>query len=56
MAQQVVQGRLEGQAPEIDPVVYFTDCDPTDLTPGDLVRAEIVATREYDLIARPVDR
>jgi ribosomal protein S12 methylthiotransferase len=52
----VVQGRLEGQAPEIDPVVYFTDCDPTDLAPGDIVRSVIVDTREYDLIARPIDR
>ena len=24
------QGRLEGQAPDIDPVVYLTDCDPAD--------------------------
>ena len=24
----VLQGRLEGQAPDIDPVVYLTDCDP----------------------------
>ncbi len=50
----VVQGRLEGQAPDIDPVVYFTDCDPTSLAPGDLVRAEIVDTRGYDLVARPL--
>jgi ribosomal protein S12 methylthiotransferase len=50
----VVQGRLEGQAPEIDPVVYFTDCDPTDLRPGDLVRSVIVDTRDYDVVARPL--
>jgi hypothetical protein len=49
-----MQGRLEGQAPEIDPVVYFTDCDPSSLAAGDLVRAEIVDTREYDLVARPL--
>ena len=30
----VVQGRLEGQAPDIDPVVYLTDCDPSDLAAG----------------------
>ena len=24
----VLQGRLEGQAPDIDPVVFLTDCDP----------------------------
>jgi ribosomal protein S12 methylthiotransferase len=51
----VVQGRLEGQAPEIDPVVYFTDCDPTDMRPGDLVRSVIVDTRDYDVVARPLD-
>lgn len=50
----VVQGRLEGQAPEIDPVVYFTECDPSALCAGDLVRAEIVAARDYDLVARPL--
>jgi len=51
----VVQGRLEGQAPEIDPVVYFTDCDPSALQPGTLVRATLVETRGYDLVARPLD-
>jgi ribosomal protein S12 methylthiotransferase len=50
----VIQGRLEGQAPEIDPVVYFTDCDPTTLVRGDLVLAEVVASREYDLVVRPI--
>ncbi len=52
----VVQGRLEGQAPDIDPVAYFTDCDPTDLLPGDLVRAVVVDTRGYDVVVRPLDR
>jgi len=50
----VVQGRLEGQAPEIDPVVYFTECDPSSLPPGRIVEAEIVDAREYDLLARPL--
>ena len=27
-----VQGRLEGQAPDIDSVVYFTECDPAALS------------------------
>ena len=27
----VLRGRLEGQAPEIDPLVYLTDCDPSAL-------------------------
>src|SRR4029453_16816390 len=41
----VLQGRLEGQAPDIDPVVYLTDCDPSSLAPGSLVRARIVGRR-----------
>jgi ribosomal protein S12 methylthiotransferase len=49
----VLRGRLEGQAPDIDPLVYLTDCDPSALTPGQFVQAEIVASRAYDLVARP---
>ena len=50
----VLRGRLEGQAPEIDPQVYLTDCDPSAITPGAFLDAEIVGSRGYDLIARPV--
>jgi ribosomal protein S12 methylthiotransferase len=50
----VVQGRLEGQAPEIDPVVYLTDCDPSAHGAGDLITARLVAARGYDLVASPV--
>jgi ribosomal protein S12 methylthiotransferase len=50
----VLQGRTEGQAPDIDAVVYLTDCDPARYRPGELIRAEIVDTRDYDLIAAPV--
>ena len=35
----VVRGRLEGQAPDIDPQVYLTDCDAAEFTPGDLIQA-----------------
>ena len=49
----VLRGRLEGQAPDIDPVVYLTECDPSTLTPGQFVHAEIVGCRGYDLLARP---
>jgi ribosomal protein S12 methylthiotransferase len=45
-------GRLAGQAPDIDSVVYLTDADPEVLRPGDLVEAEIVDSRGYDLVAR----
>ena len=42
-------------APDIDPVVYLTDCDPAAFIPGNLVRARIVGSRGYDLLAAPVD-
>jgi ribosomal protein S12 methylthiotransferase len=50
----VLQGRLEGQAPEIDPVVYLTDCDPSAYGSGELIRARVVGARGYDLLAAPV--
>ena len=50
----VLQGRTEGQAPEIDAVVYLTDCDPGLFEPGELIRAQIVETRDYDIVAAPV--
>ena len=50
----VLRARLEGQAPDIDPLVYLTECDPSDLTPGQFMRAEIVGSRAYDLVARPL--
>jgi ribosomal protein S12 methylthiotransferase len=49
----VLQGRLEGQAPEIDPVVYLTDCDPSVYGAGNLIRARIVGVEGYDLLATP---
>jgi ribosomal protein S12 methylthiotransferase len=50
----VLRARLESQAPDIDPVVYLTECDPSDLSPGQFLQAEIVGSRDYDLLARPV--
>jgi ribosomal protein S12 methylthiotransferase len=52
--QLVLQGRTEGQAPDIDAVVYLTDCDPGSYGPGALIRARIVDAREYDLVAAPL--
>jgi ribosomal protein S12 methylthiotransferase len=49
----VWRGRLAGQAPDIDPMVYLTDVDAESLRPGLLLDAEIVGSREYDLLARP---
>ena len=50
----VLRARLGTQAPDIDASVYLTGCDPSCLRPGDLVEVELVGTRDYDLIARPV--
>jgi len=50
----VLQGRLPGQAPEIDPVVYLTECDPSDFPRGSFVDVEIVGAEGYDLVARPL--
>jgi ribosomal protein S12 methylthiotransferase len=50
----VLRARLEGHAPDIDPVVYLTDCDPSDFGAGQFIQAEIVGSRDYDLLATPV--
>ncbi len=50
----VLQGRLRGQAPEIDPLVILTDCDPEQFAMGDLIQARIVGARGYDVIASPI--
>src|SRR5476651_2156580 len=50
----VVKARLATQAPDIDASVFLTDCDPSDFRPGDFAEVEIVGSREYDLIGRPV--
>jgi ribosomal protein S12 methylthiotransferase len=49
----VLRGRLEGQAPDIDPLVYLTDCDPATVPTGSFLDVELVGSRGYDLIARP---
>ncbi len=50
----VLKGRLSTQAPDIDASVYLTECDPSAFASGDFAEVEIVAARNYDLIARPV--
>jgi ribosomal protein S12 methylthiotransferase len=50
----VLRGRLASQAPEIDPVVYLTECDPTELAAGQFLDGEVVGAREYDLVVRPL--
>ena len=51
--QLVLRGRLQSQAPDIDPQVYLTDCDPAAVHAGDFLDVEIVGARGYDLVARP---
>jgi ribosomal protein S12 methylthiotransferase len=50
----VWRARTEGQAPDIDPVVYLTDVDPSALSAGQFISAELVGSRGYDLVARPL--
>jgi len=50
----VLRARTAGQAPDIDPVVYLTDCDPSTLSSGSFIDAEITGSQEYDLVARPL--
>jgi ribosomal protein S12 methylthiotransferase len=50
----VMTGRLEGQAPDIDSIVVFSECDPASLRPGTLVTAQIVGASEYDLVVTPL--
>ncbi len=49
----VLRGRLEGQAPDIDPMAYLTDCDPSELSAGQFLDAEVTGARGYDLLVRP---
>ena len=51
----VLRARLEGQAPDIDPLVYLTECNPAEFTAGQFIQAEIVGSRGYDLLARPLE-
>jgi ribosomal protein S12 methylthiotransferase len=50
----VLRARTAGQAPDIDPLVYLTDFDPSETSPGQFLDAEIVASKDYDLLARPL--
>jgi ribosomal protein S12 methylthiotransferase len=50
----VLEGRLEGQAPDIDSVVYFDECDVSAHAPGSLVDVELTGARGYDFIAVPL--
>ncbi len=47
----VLTGRLQGQAPDIDAMVYLSDCDPSAFAPGDLINARVTDAKDYDLVA-----
>jgi ribosomal protein S12 methylthiotransferase len=50
----VLQGRMPGQAPEIDPVVYLDRTGVDEWAPGTIVQARLTGSRGYDLVAVPV--
>jgi ribosomal protein S12 methylthiotransferase len=50
----VLQGRIEGQAPDIDSVVYLSECDASTIAAGRVVEARITGGRDYDLVAAVV--
>jgi ribosomal protein S12 methylthiotransferase len=50
----VVVGRLEGQAPDIDSQVIFSECDPSTLPSGTVIQARVLAARGYDLVVAPL--
>jgi ribosomal protein S12 methylthiotransferase len=50
----VATGRLEGQAPEIDSQVIFSECDPSGLEPGRVIGARIIDAQGYDLVVTPL--
>ena len=47
----VLAGRHAGQAPDIDGVTYLVS---STAKPGDMVRARIVKTGDYDLVAKEI--
>jgi ribosomal protein S12 methylthiotransferase len=50
----VLRARSAGQAPEIDPQVYLTECDPSVFSTGQFIEAEVTGSQGYDLLARPL--
>ena len=45
---------FRSQAPDIDATVYLTECDPSRYRPGDFIQAEVIGSRDYDLLVRPI--
>jgi ribosomal protein S12 methylthiotransferase len=51
----LIQGRHEGQAPDIDGKVIINDLNGADLKIGDLVDVEITEVLDYDLVGKVVN-
>ncbi|HET6371634.1 MAG TPA: 30S ribosomal protein S12 methylthiotransferase RimO [Nitrospiria bacterium] len=53
----LLEGRTQGQAPEVDGVIYISDVGifPPP-RPGDLVTLEVTAAHTYDLVGRVIER
>jgi ribosomal protein S12 methylthiotransferase len=49
----VLTGRLNGQAPDIDALVYLDECDPSAWKPGQVVDGVVTGARGYDLVVTP---
>ena len=49
----VLTGRLDGQAPDIDALVYFDECDASAWKPGQIIDAVVIGARGYDLVVTP---
>ena len=45
-------GRFYGQAPHIDSLCFINNCTAK---PGEFIRAKIIGTKDYDLIAEQID-
>jgi ribosomal protein S12 methylthiotransferase len=52
-SEHLLVGRYEGQAPEIDGLVYINDGLAY---PGEFVTVEVTEAHDYDLIAKVVER
>jgi ribosomal protein S12 methylthiotransferase len=52
-SEYLMEGRTAGQAPEVDGVVHLADCEAG---PGELVRARVTGSADYDLVATVVER
>ncbi|MFQ5780181.1 MAG: 30S ribosomal protein S12 methylthiotransferase RimO [Nitrospiria bacterium] len=48
----LLEGRLEGQAPDIDGVVLINDTGSESVNPGEFVSIRIEAAHDYDLVGR----